>query len=72
MAELAAQEDHWLEAQGRLTEPMRYDAASDRYLPLSWDEAFAQIARTPVRRKPRSANNSVAARRMRARVGSDG
>ena len=46
VAELAAQEDHWLEAQGRLTEPMRYDAASDRYLPLAWDEAFAQIART--------------------------
>jgi len=41
---LAAQDDLWLEAQGRLTEPMRYDAASDHYVPIGWDEAFAQIA----------------------------
>jgi len=46
VAELAAREDHWLEAQGRLTEPMRYDAAQDRYVPVGWDEAFAQVART--------------------------
>ncbi|GAB3101123.1 FdhF/YdeP family oxidoreductase [Lysobacter terrae] len=44
VAELLAQDDHFLEAQGRLTEPMRYDAASDRYVPLTWDEAFATIA----------------------------
>ncbi len=43
--ELAAQEDRWLEAQGRLTEPMRYDAASDHYVPVGWDEAFALVAR---------------------------
>lgn len=30
---LMAQSDYWLEMQGRLTEPMRYDAATDRYLP---------------------------------------
>src|SRR5690606_41091903 len=30
--------------QGRLTEPVRYDAATDRYLPISWDAAFALIA----------------------------
>ncbi|WP_317204057.1 FdhF/YdeP family oxidoreductase [Janthinobacterium sp.] len=41
---LAAQTDQWLEGQGRLTEPMRYDRASDRYLPIGWDEAFALIA----------------------------
>jgi formate dehydrogenase major subunit len=29
--------------QGRLTEPMRYDAASDHYVPCGWDEAFALI-----------------------------
>jgi len=40
---LREQSDHWLEAQGRLAEPLRYDAASDRYLPISWDEAFKQI-----------------------------
>jgi molybdopterin-dependent oxidoreductase alpha subunit len=44
VAELAAHDDLWLEAQGRLTEPMAYDAASDRYVPVSWDDAFARIA----------------------------
>ena len=42
--ELARHSDHWLENQGRLTHPMRLDAASDRYVPVSWDDAFAQIA----------------------------
>src|SRR3546814_9996697 len=28
VADLMAQSDYWLEMQGRLTEPMRYDAAS--------------------------------------------
>ncbi len=45
VTELAAQDDYWLEAQGRLTEPMRYDAASDHYVPIDWDEAFALIAK---------------------------
>ena len=45
VAELMEQSDYWLEMQGRLTEPMRYDAASDRYVPCSWDEAFALIGR---------------------------
>jgi formate dehydrogenase major subunit len=31
--------------QGRLTEPMRYDAATDHYVPVSWDDAFALIGR---------------------------
>ncbi len=43
VSELMAQADHWLEMQGRLTEPMRYDAASDRYVPCEWDDAFAMI-----------------------------
>jgi molybdopterin-dependent oxidoreductase alpha subunit len=43
---LSQQDDHFLEAQGRLTEPMRYDAGSDRYVPIGWDEAFATIARS--------------------------
>ncbi|MDR0279644.1 MAG: FdhF/YdeP family oxidoreductase [Paucimonas sp.] len=42
---LLAQSDYWLEYQGRLTEPMVYDPASDRYKPISWDDAFATIAR---------------------------
>jgi molybdopterin-dependent oxidoreductase alpha subunit len=41
---LTARDDMWLEAQGRLTEPMRYDPASDRYEPIAWDDAFALIA----------------------------
>ena len=44
VAELARYSDHWLENQGRLTHPMRWDAASDRYLPIAWDDAFACIA----------------------------
>lgn len=42
---LREQSDYWLEYQGRLTEPMRYDSATDRYLPVSWDDAFALVAR---------------------------
>jgi anaerobic selenocysteine-containing dehydrogenase len=45
VSELEQQTDYWLEERGRLTEPMRYDAASDRYVPITWDEAFALIGR---------------------------
>ncbi|WP_175652920.1 FdhF/YdeP family oxidoreductase [Pseudomonas sp. Marseille-P9899] len=45
ISSLLSQSDYWLEYQGRLTEPMAYDPASDRYKPISWDEAFAVIAR---------------------------
>jgi len=45
VAWLAAQDDHFLEAQGRLTEPMAYDAQSDTYRPIAWNEAFDTIAR---------------------------
>jgi len=45
VAELVRQSDFWLEDQGRLTHPMVYDAASDRYVPIEWDAAFALIAR---------------------------
>lgn len=43
VTELSAWTDYALEAAGRLTHPMRYDGASDRYVPLSWDEAFAMV-----------------------------
>jgi molybdopterin-dependent oxidoreductase alpha subunit len=43
VTELMEQSDYWLEMQGRLTEPMRYDAATDHYVPVSWDDAFALI-----------------------------
>ena len=45
LAELRGWSDHDLEMTGRLTHPMRYDAASDRYLPCAWEEAFAAIGR---------------------------
>jgi molybdopterin-dependent oxidoreductase alpha subunit len=43
--ELEQESDYWLEQQGRLTEPMRYDPATDHYVPVGWDEAFALVAR---------------------------
>lgn len=45
LAELETWSDHALEAQGRLTAPMRWDAASDRYVEVTWDAAFAEIGR---------------------------
>ena len=35
--------DFDLENEGRLTHPMIYDRAIDRYLPISWEEALAKI-----------------------------
>jgi molybdopterin-dependent oxidoreductase alpha subunit len=40
---LRAWKDHDLEMTGRLTHPLRYDAPSDRYQAVSWQEAFAAI-----------------------------
>ncbi len=45
VCELATKSDFHLEDQGRLTQPMVYDAASDKYLPIDWDGAFALIAK---------------------------
>ncbi|WP_017901588.1 FdhF/YdeP family oxidoreductase [Pseudomonas asplenii] len=45
VSSLLEQSDYWLEYQGRLTEPMSYDPASDRYKPISWDAAYALIAK---------------------------
>ncbi|MFG1172446.1 FdhF/YdeP family oxidoreductase [Erwiniaceae bacterium CAU 1747] len=42
---LYQQSDYFLEYQGRLTEPLRYNRQTDRYEPISWDEAFALIAK---------------------------
>jgi len=43
VSSLREQSDYWLEYQGRLTEPMSYDAETDRYKPISWDDAFTLI-----------------------------
>lgn len=45
VTDLSAQSDYWLEEQGRLTEPMRYDAGTDHYVPCSWEEAYALIGK---------------------------
>ncbi|TDN62249.1 FdhF/YdeP family oxidoreductase [Paraburkholderia sp. BL10I2N1] len=42
---LMKQSDYELEQHGRLTDPMVYDARTDRYRPIAWDDAFALIAR---------------------------
>jgi len=46
VSELRGWSDHELEAQGRLVEPLAYDAASDRYLPIAWEDAFALVGAT--------------------------
>ena len=43
LAELETWTDHDLEAAGRLTHPLRWDAVSDKYVPISWEDAFAGI-----------------------------
>lgn len=43
VTELRGWSDYDLEMQGRLTEPMHYDATTDHYVPCSWDEAFQAI-----------------------------
>ena len=43
LTELEGWSDHALEDHGRLTVPLRYDAASDKYRPVDWDVAFAEI-----------------------------
>lgn len=44
VAQLREQSDYWLEHQGRLIEPLVYEPARDRYVPIAWDDAFALIA----------------------------
>ena len=44
VTDLARYSDHWLEDQGRLTHPLRYNAKTDRYDTIAWDTAFKFIA----------------------------
>ena len=43
VTELASWSDYALEEAGRLTKPLRYEAATDKYEPISWEEAFALV-----------------------------
>lgn len=45
LKELESWRDHDLEEEGRLTVPMRWDPQSDKYVEVSWDDAFAEIGK---------------------------
>src|SRR3954471_10821242 len=45
VADLEKWDDHQLEAAGRLTHPMRWDAATNKYVPVEWAMAFQEIGR---------------------------
>ena len=45
VTELLDWDDYHLEQPGRLTHPLRYDAASDKYVPVSWGHAVEEISR---------------------------
>ena len=54
LTELRGWTDYELEQNGRLTHPLRYDRATDRYVVVEWDEAFRAIAARLKRLDPRS------------------
>ena len=41
---LKEQSHYWLEYQGRLTQPVRYNAQTDKFEAIEWPDAFALIA----------------------------
>jgi molybdopterin-dependent oxidoreductase alpha subunit len=45
VTELMEESDYELEQHGRLTDPMMYDAESDTYRVIAWDQAYALVAR---------------------------
>jgi molybdopterin-dependent oxidoreductase alpha subunit len=54
VTELLNWSDLALEDQGRLTEPMRWDAESDRYVRVSWEDAFTDIGERLKQLPPKS------------------
>lgn len=44
VAEMAQQSDLWLNAQGRLAEPLYLPPSEDHYRPIAWSDAFRLIA----------------------------
>jgi molybdopterin-dependent oxidoreductase alpha subunit len=54
LKELESWADHDLESLGRLTHPLRWDEASDKYVPVPWETAFAHIGRELKQFKPNS------------------
>ena len=74
VTELEKWSDHGLEEVGRLTEPMRYDRETDKYLPVEWEDAFTQIGEAlrgfdrPRRGRPPGQRADVGPRRARRRT----
>jgi molybdopterin-dependent oxidoreductase alpha subunit len=54
LTELRGWRDFDLEHQGRLTSPMRYDPATDKYVECHWEDAFAEIGRELRKLDPKS------------------
>ncbi|MDO9429094.1 MAG: FdhF/YdeP family oxidoreductase [Methylobacterium sp.] len=54
VTDLLGWSDYALEEKGRLTHPLRYDPATDRYVPVEWADAFAEIGRELRALEPRS------------------
>jgi molybdopterin-dependent oxidoreductase alpha subunit len=52
--ELRGWSDHRLEEQGRLTTPLHYDHASDKYVQVSWQDVFREIGAELKALDPRS------------------
>lgn len=44
VAELSQKSDHWLNSQGRITQPMILSPNEEYYLPISWNDSFDLIA----------------------------
>ena len=55
LTKLLSWADYDLEMTGRLTDPLRYDPSSDKYVRCSWEDAFAGIAAELQRLEPKSA-----------------
>ncbi len=46
VSELATWSDYDLEAAGRLAEPLLYNPKTDKYEPVSWEDAFTLVGKT--------------------------
>lgn len=62
LAELETWSDYDLEEKGRITHPMRWNAATDTYEAVSWDEAFLEIGRELKAISPKQAEFYVSGR----------
>jgi molybdopterin-dependent oxidoreductase alpha subunit len=54
VTELLTWSDLDLEGEGRLTEPLKWDATTDKYVRINWEDAFREIAAQLNRLEPKS------------------